>query len=208
MDIKLNKESLFQLSIFTLFGFSAIGFALIYWAQGVSPKIALSEGKTIYIQLLLGLLFGLVAALLGLVLIHLPFLKGVSTYFDELFSRLNLNINDIIFYSFCAGVGEEILFRAGFQPLFVIGSQPIVGIAITSIIFVLAHGYISLRNWKMTFYGFYLIVISIGLGILFYLWGILSAIAAHFFYDLLMFAYLLFWKPNVNIPLDNNQSEL
>jgi len=194
LEIKLNKETLFQLSLFTLFGFSAIGAVLIVLGQGIDLRTVFRSGASLKWQVITGLLFGMAISAMGLVLVKLPFLQSVSDYFDDLFTRLELTIHDIVFYSFCAGVGEEMLFRGGFQPLFMQVPMPIFGIVITALVFVLAHGYINPRNWRMSLYGIYLIIASVGLGVLFYEWGIVSAIIAHFIYDLIMFAYLLFFK--------------
>ena len=62
-------------------------------------------------QIMIGLAYGYLAAWLAWQLIKTPILKSTLTFFSNLVKRLNLRFIDIVFISFCAGAGEEILFR-------------------------------------------------------------------------------------------------
>lgn len=92
---------------------------------------------------------------------------------------MNLRLFDYFFLSLCAGVGEELLFRAGVQ--FYLG--PIV----TSILFVAIHGYLNPMNLKMSLYGLVVLPFIIGISYAFIDYGIWFCIAAHFAYDFLVF---------------------
>lgn len=110
-------------------------------------------------------------------------LEDTRTYFTRMVRRMHLKPYDIVLISVCAGVGEELLFRASVQPL--------LGIWITAIIFVALHGYLNPKNLSLTLYGIYMIFLSAGLGYLFEYVGIYSAMAAHFIVDVILLAELL-----------------
>jgi len=79
-------------------------------------------------------------------------------------------------------VGEEILFRGAFQPLF--------GLWIVAIVFVAIHGYLNLFDWKISIYGLYMVLVAAGFGYLFSGFGIIAASSAHFAFDVIMLRYL------------------
>lgn len=175
---------------------SAIGLLLIkYNCRAGAPDIkmisyrapkevltVLTGGKSQYVQLLIGLFFGSFSALLAVLLVHSPKFKDTRHFFEQLIGQMNPSIINIVFFSFCAGVGEELLFRGGIQPL--------IGIWWTSVIFVLLHGYIHPSNLNLTVYGLFLVIICSGFGYLFKFFGLTSAVVAHFIYDVSMFAVL------------------
>lgn len=99
---------------------------------------------------------------------------------------LNLQWYHILFYSFCAGLGEEILFRGAIQAY--------IHIWPTAIIFVLLHGYVNPKDLKTSIYGVFLILVSAGFGYMMKYWGIYAAMSAHFIYDVIMFSYLKYYK--------------
>jgi hypothetical protein len=92
---------------------------------------------------------------------------------------MNLNLVDKIFLSFCAGFGEEILFRVGVQHW--------LGIWITSILFIAIHGYLNPKKWRLSLYGILLLPFILSLGSWLSPMGIWFCIAAHFSYDLMLF---------------------
>ena len=83
----------------------------------------------------------------------------------------------IVFLSICAGVGEEIFFRAFLQPM--------TGIWLASLIFVAIHGYLNPRR-PIAFYGLFLVVAIAGMGWMFENFGFWSAASAHFMVDLIL----------------------
>lgn len=97
----------------------------------------------------------------------------------QLVQSLRLSILDCIFLAFCAGFGEELLFRAGVQHW--------IGPWITSVLFVAIHGYIHPKKWHVTKYGLmvlgFILLISLGKA----QFGLWFCIAGHFAYDFVLF---------------------
>jgi membrane protease YdiL (CAAX protease family) len=177
-----DKKRLQYLSWLTLFGMSAMGILLISYMQKKGVRDTLLGGKAYYLQGLVGLFFGTLSALLALLLMNGRRFRNVRQFFENLMHEINPSLFEILFYSFCASVGEEVLFRAGIQPL--------IGIWPAAFAFVLLHGYINPSNVTLTIYGLLLVVICSGFGYIFKLFGLSACIVAHFVYDVSMFSIL------------------
>ncbi len=180
---RLSKKYIYGLGIITLFGFGLIGTLIIVYFHKGSLAGSFSHGLHWLIQLLVGLAYGSVAAYLAWHVIHMAFMDPVRNFFATFFKGLSLNIPEVLFLSFCAGVGEEILFRAAIQPY--------LGIWVTSIIFIAMHGYLNPMNWRISVYGGFMVLLSSGLGYLFDHVGLVSAMSAHFIFDVILLAGLL-----------------
>jgi membrane protease YdiL (CAAX protease family) len=176
--MKLTKTAMFSLSVFTLFGFSGIAYLILSFSDQVDYFHMFSY-ENLWLSIPSGLGFGVVSAGLGILLLKLPALKVTNAFYVSLFKGLDLHWTDILFYSFCAGVGEEILFRGALQPL--------LGLWFAAVLFVVLHGYISLKDRKKSIYGVFLIVVSAGFGYLFFYLDVYAAMAAHFIFDVIMF---------------------
>lgn len=174
------------MSWLTLFGMSALGILLIHYVQDKPVQATLTGGKQYYFQALTGMFFGSLGALMGVLLVNGKRFKSLRGFFEEMIGDLNPSVIDIIFYSFCAAMGEEVLFRAGIQP--------ILGIWPAAIVFVLLHGYINPANLNLTIYGIFLVAVSAGFGYLFKFFGLFSAVLAHFVYDVAIFCVLRYTK--------------
>lgn len=179
-----QKKRLFYLSWLTLLGMSALGILIIQYVQQKGARAVLTGGKPYYLQLLTGLFFGSLSALLGVLLINGKRFRQLRSFFEEMVGEVNPSLFEIVFYSFCAAVGEEVLFRAGIQPLAYVGIWP------AALLFVLVHGYINFTNISLTVYGLFLVAISAGFGYLFHFFGLFSCMVAHFIYDVAMFCVL------------------
>ena len=177
-----DKKRLQYFSWLTLLGMSAIGILLITYLQKRDVETVLLGDRPLYAQVLSGLFFGSLSALLAILLIRGKKFKSVRSFFEILMHELNPSFFNILFYSFCAGVGEEVLFRAGLQPL--------IGIWPASVIFVMLHGYINPSNLTLSVYGVFLVIICSGFGYLFKYFGLTSSAIAHFIYDVAMFSLL------------------
>ncbi len=176
------KTRIFYLSCITLFGMGAVGILLIKFLQKQDPYTVLSGEKDYGRQIISGLVYGLIVSGWAIALLYNPWFKGIRSFFTKLVQDIQPTFLNILFYSFCAGVGEEILFRAGIQPL--------IGIWPASLLFVFFHGYINPTNMNLTVYGIFLVVVCSGFGYLFKFFGIGSSITAHFVYDVAMFSLL------------------
>lgn len=177
-----GKKRLFYLSWLTLFGMSAMGVLLIIYVQKKDVSETLLGNKSPYLQTAAGIFFGSLSSLLAIALVNGRRFRAVRTFFEEMIHEIDPPFLHIVFYSVCAGIGEEILFRAGIQPL--------VGIWPTAFIFVLLHGYIHPYNLNLSIYGLFLVVISAGFGYLFKYFGLTAAVLSHIIYDITMFTVL------------------
>ena len=116
------------MAFITLFGFSAIGIFLVEWLLPHSFLSIFQQGLEWYYQIVVGLCYGSVAAIIAWQIIKSKLLTPVREFYGDIIKQLNLKVYEVVFISFCAGVGEEILFRAAVQPL--------LGLWITSVLFV------------------------------------------------------------------------
>jgi uncharacterized protein len=163
----------------TLLFFGIAGIYVIERFQQVSFVSILRDGWNVPMQILVGTIYGSLSAFLALFIISRSFFKEKKKYYYQKISGLKLNYGTIIFLSFCAGIGEEIFFRGGIQPL--------LGIWPTSILFVLLHGYLNPFNWRISIYGIFMVIVIAGFGYLFETIGIITAIIAHTIFDFILF---------------------
>ena len=165
----------------TLLGFGLLGLGLVYFFQEI-PLIELLAGHwPLLAQLFLGLLAGGLSALLAKWVICRPFFSQERVKYQRLINQWTWTPGGAVFISICAGVGEELFFRAGVQPL--------LGLWPTSVLFVLIHGYLNPFNWRISVYGLLMVGLIAFFGYLFQETGILTAMAAHTAFD----AVLLVW---------------
>lgn len=176
-----NRTLILRLAWLTLIGFSAVGFVIADVFMNISPAEMLSSDYPLLTQILFGGLTGWLCGLIAWTVITLPFMKKVRDKYTDLFLRsLRLRPRDVLFISFCAGVGEEILFRGGLQP--------IMGLWITSVVFVAIHGYLNPMSWRVSVYGVTMTGIIILLGWQSVEFGLVTSMSAHAVIDI----YLLF----------------
>ncbi len=176
-----NKMLFFGWVTLLIFPIPAFLFRFYYEHVSFYQFIQVQNVKVIPIGL--GLEFGFVYALLCYLLMLAPFFDSVPTKIDQLIGQMNLKIRHGIFLSLCAGIGEELLFRAGIQEY--------LGWILTSIIFVAMHGYLNPWNWRFSMYGIIVLpfIFIISLGYIYF--GLWFAIAAHFAYDAVLFTIMI-----------------
>jgi len=178
----LSRKKFFLMAISTLLGFGALGLIIIHFFHDQTIRQALGGELNLLWQIILGSGYGVIIGLMAMALVKQPFLKSTRRFFSDLIVDLNLSWIEIFFISFCAGVGEELFFRGGIQPL--------IGVWITSILFVALHGYLNPKNWRISVYGLFMTLAIAGLGYLMIYFGITSAMAAHMFIDVILLAFL------------------
>lgn len=175
----MTKKSLYYLGLLTLVVFPLPTFLGLYFIEGISWYTIFEFNKLEFYPIVKGLTFGIVYALLALLVMRAPVFDKLPMRIETIVANMKLNLVDCIFISICAGVGEELLFRSGVQ--FYLG--PII----TSVLFVAIHGYLNPFNWRVSLYGMivlpFILLISYG----FIQYGLWFAIAAHFSYDLVLF---------------------
>ncbi len=179
--MQLSRRALFTLATITLFGFSAIGLILVLVFQGKSLAELFTGQFSYTLQVFYGCCFGLGNALISISIIQLPVFTEIRNFFSHLFTSLDVRFLDILYISFAAGVGEELLFRGGIQYY--------LGIWLTAFVFILLHGYLDPRRGGWLLLGIYMILMSAGLGYLFEYCGLVSAMVAHGVYDLIVIGH-------------------
>lgn len=171
------------LGLVTLLIFPIPGYFLLSSFNDVLITEFLQAKNIELIPIIYGLQFGFVYAFIAYLFMKAPFFDQLPNRVDRMIDQLPLTYADGIFLSVCAGIGEELLFRAGIQPL--------LGPWITSVVFVALHGYLNPWNWKFSMYGLivlpFIVIISFG----FIHFGLWFSIAAHFAYDAVLFVIMI-----------------
>ena len=171
------------LGVATLAVFPLIGFLLAQISGPISLTNFLALETISPIAIGYGIEFGIIYAFLGYLLMNARIFDSVSTRMDTLIASMQLKIWQGLFLSFCAGFGEELLFRAGIQPF--------LGVVITSVLFIALHGYLNPFNWRFSLYGIialpFILILSYG----YVYFGLYFAIAAHFAYDAVLFTFII-----------------
>ncbi len=186
----MSKKTILLLALGTLVVFGGLGIVFIPLARQVEVLGFLSGPEKIWVQILIGLVIGFVTAKAGWQITNLPMMEKNLKFFAGLIRPVKLTNVQIVFISLCAGVGEELLFRGAIQPL--------LGIWLTSILFVLIHGYLNPFNLPLTYYGIYMVLVIGVLGLMTEHVGIITAMIAHTIIDIVLLRELS------NVPLSGN----
>jgi membrane protease YdiL (CAAX protease family) len=177
----MNRR-LIGLAWVTLLGFPLAGWLLLYFFRDEPLQIILRSSSSIPLQLAIGLFSGTLLGLVAKWLITRSFLNQVGIKYGRIIQNFGISTAGIWFVSFCAGFGEELLFRGAIQPL--------IGIWVTAFVFVGIHGYLDPRDWKISAYGLFMTVAIAALGYLTEFFGIWTAATAHMMIDVVLFYYL------------------
>jgi membrane protease YdiL (CAAX protease family) len=175
-------KPLFLLGLGTLVVFGGLGILLVEFFQEDNFISMFKQGLPLGWQILAGVSVGLISAGIAWVIISRAFFKKQLNYYQQLIQTFTWTPGSIIFVSFCAGVGEELFFRAGIQPF--------LGIGWTSVLFVALHGYLNPSNWRISIYGVFMVGIIAGFGVLFEKWGIVTVMVAHMVFDWVLLTFL------------------
>ena len=178
----ISKKTILLLALGTLVVFGGLGIVLIPYVRDIKIVEFFIGVEPIWLQVLIGISFGIVTAMAGWQIVELPQMTKIKIFFTELIKPLKLNNSQIVFISICAGFGEELLFRGAIQP--------VLGIWITSILFVLLHGYLNPFNLPLTFYGVYMVFVIGVMGLMTEHFGILTAMIAHTLIDIILLGKL------------------
>lgn len=168
--LSLGSAAVYVVLAYLIFHFFHEDGAADVLTRGLSPASQLGIG------IVSG---GLGAAVIGFIMVRPP-VSGVldDFYIVKLISQTHLTAFDRVQLSFFAGVGEELLFRGAIQPL--------LGIWVTSVIFVGIHGYFKFKSPGHLLFGAMMFGLSMGLGYLFEQAGLMAAMSAHATYDIIM----------------------
>ncbi len=176
----LSGRNLISISLISFLFYTLIALTLYYFFFDKSILSAFEHGYAISIQIVCGLLAGTAAAGVIVFFSTRPPVKPVLDDFAifKVLKNSNITTFDRVQLSLFAGIGEELLFRGAMQPL--------IGIWLTSIIFVAIHGYFKFKSAGHILFGVLLFSLSMMLGFLYEYVGLVSAMTAHAIYDILM----------------------
>jgi membrane protease YdiL (CAAX protease family) len=178
----MSKKTIYLLGLATLLLFPAIGLSTLWFFSNKNPWELLEFSEINVLYSFVGLLGGVFFAFVSLWIFNRPFFDGELSQQKRMISALNLNLFDKVFLSFCAGFGEEILFR--------VGMQHYLGVWITSVVFIAIHGYLNPKKPKIALYGLFLLPFILTLAFAYPIYGLWPVIFAHFSYDLVLFLFI------------------
>lgn len=176
----LPKSRIYIMGFATLFGFPIIGITVIGFVEADPWQFIFNWNSPLSAayQTLIGLVFGTLAGFFAWWLINRREMLQIKMKYGILINKFRLSNWEILFLSFCAGVGEEFLFRGIIQPYW--------GIWITAIFFVAIHGYLDPRDKKMMTYGLTMTIIIGLLGYMKMYIGLVAPMAAHMAIDVVL----------------------
>jgi membrane protease YdiL (CAAX protease family) len=191
MDNKSKKFLYIILFGGELFLFFVAFIILIIKKQSFISIFTAHQNFNIILLFYLMFLSFLIALIITFLVIKLNIFTDIKKIIKEIITNFNLNIFDIFIISAMAGFCEEILFRGVLQPM--------LGIWLTSFIFILLHGYFNPVNWRISVFGILMFWLSMILGFIYVNLGLSAAIIFHISYD--FFAFLLFKNLQKNLYL-------
>lgn len=178
----VKKNILLRLALATLIGMPLVAIIIDRFSDTVNLQLAITGDSNYVGQFLWGLAAGIGIAIGAHLIIASPLLNKVNMTYARMLGRFRLSFSEVLLISLCAGVGEEMLFRGAIQPL--------LGIPITSVLFVAIHGYLNPRDWRLSIYGLFMTTGIAWLGYLADSRGLLSAIVGHTIIDVYLLIYL------------------
>ena len=177
------KQKILLFGWITLLLFPLPAFLFRFYTDQVSLSEFLQVQNIQIVSIGLGLQFGVVYAFIAYLFMQAPFFDKVPTKIDRIIGELNLKVYQGIFLSLCAGIGEELLFRAGVQHY--------LGWWITAILFVALHGYLNPFNLRFSVYGLIVLPFILLISLAYFKFGLWFCIAAHFSYDAVLFTFMI-----------------
>lgn len=177
---RIDGHKLLLVSIISGLIWLLIANLIIYYIQEQKLADLFFAGHHFLIQIGTGLAAGILFGAAGLTMIRMPSFRKILDEYAIIrqVKQMDLSVNEIVYVSLVAGISEEILFRGAIQP--------VIGIWLTSIIFIGVHGYIRMQSVKHFLYSLFTFLLSCMLGALFIYIGLISAMVAHFIYDVVV----------------------
>lgn len=176
----ITSTNLLMLSVVSAGVYFLLSYLIFYFFQGTSLAGAFDYDISVSNQLIIGIMAGGAAAGGITFIMNRPPVSKVlhDFYIVEIISNTRLTAFDRTQASLFAGVGEELLFRGALQPL--------LGVWLTSVIFVGLHGYFKFQSLGHIAFGLMMFGLSVLLGYLFEYVGLIAAMSAHAAYDMIM----------------------
>jgi len=201
--MRASRELFMRMGLLTLL-VPLVIVAILYYFNATTFMIPVVIGKAnVWIQVFAGVAGGFLLSGITWLMGKWKYLDDVNFDFTLRLGIFNFSLQEILFLSFCAGVGEEIVFRGMIQPW--------LGILTTSFMFIALHGYMSYSSWPKVIFGLILFAVGTILGILGEYLGLLAAIVAHIIYDVIAFQRIQAeyeeLKKKTVIPIAHEQEE-
>jgi membrane protease YdiL (CAAX protease family) len=201
--MRASRELFMRMGLLTLL-VPLVIVAILYYFNATTFMIPVVIGKVnVWIQVGAGVAGGFLISGITWLMGKWKYLDDVNFDFTLRLGIFNFSLQEILFLSFCAGVGEEIVFRGMIQPW--------LGILTTSFMFIALHGYMSYSSWPKVIFGLILFAVGTILGILGEYLGLLAAIVAHIIYDVIAFQRIQAeyeeLKKKTVIPIAHEQEE-
>jgi membrane protease YdiL (CAAX protease family) len=201
--MRASRELFMRMGLLTLL-VPLVIVAILYYFNATTFMIPVVIGKVnVWIQVGAGVAGGFLLSGITWLMGKWKYLNDVNFDFTLRLGIFNFSLQEILFLSFCAGVGEEIVFRGMIQPW--------LGILTTSFMFIALHGYMSYSSWPKVIFGLILFAVGTILGILGEFIGLLAAIVAHIIYDVIAFQRIQAeyeeLKKKTVIPIAHEQEE-
>ncbi len=176
----MSSRNLLGMSVISFIIYLLSAFLIFRYLHGTSIAEAFEGGYFWANQLIVGIAGGsFAAAMIALIVSREPISKILNDfYIFDMIANMRLTNFDRFQVSAFAGVGEELLFRGAIQPL--------LGNGVTSLLFIGIHGYFKFKSVPHILFGVTMFGLSMVLGYLFEYAGLLSAMAAHAIYDIIM----------------------
>ena len=180
LEEDLTGTNMLGMSLLSFLFYLILSLLLIYFLHDGGFWSIFEHGYSITVQMAIGLSAGVAASFVVMFLASRSPIADVLEDFAlfRVIAKTEFSPFDRVQISFFAGTGEEILFRGAIQP--------ILGIWVTSIIFVAIHGYFKFKSAGHILFGLMLFSLSMMLGVLYETSGLISAMAAHAIYDMVM----------------------
>lgn len=171
------RPVLFLLSLVSVLVYLSLTVLIVHFFHDATLASVFDHGFILPVQILTGIAFGLIAAgVIAFVMFRTPIAGILKDYtIVEMLSEMQLSSFDRAQISLFAGFGEELLFRGAIQP--------VLGIWVTSLLFVALHGYIKFTSLRHILFGVLMFGLSAGLGFLYEWAGLVAAMTAHAVYD-------------------------
>lgn len=201
--MRASRELFMRMGLLTLL-VPLVIVAILYYFNATTFMIPVVIGKAnVWIQVGSGVAGGFLLSGITWLMGKWKYLDDVNFDYTLRLGIFNFSFQEILFLSFCAGVGEEIVFRGMIQPW--------LGILTTSFMFIGLHGYMSYSSWPKVIFGLILLFVGTLLGVLGEYVGLLSAIIAHILYDIVAFKRIQAeyeeLKKKTVIPIAHEQEE-
>ena len=177
---KEDRKTLYYASLFSGLIWLILGSLILYYFQEKTLFSLLSDQENLMLQLTAGAIFGLILGAVAVLLIRHPAYRHILKDYAIIRQIQEFSLTPVLifFISIIAGITEEILFRAAIQPL--------LGVWITSLIFIAIHGYIRFKSANHFLFTLFTFVLSMVLGLLTLHLGVVSSMAAHAIYDVIV----------------------